>query len=75
MANEKAGIDYVEVMGDLNRAAWKLQGIAGLMLCRNADESLDLSGDETNGIYFILSQIVDEIKENAKLIERAHHEN
>jgi len=57
-----------EVRDNLNRAAWKLQGVAGLVFVQGAEECVDLNCDQANGLSMLLEQIAEEIKENAEII-------
>ncbi|MCX5831162.1 MAG: hypothetical protein NT140_04635 [Deltaproteobacteria bacterium] len=55
----------VDVTDNLNRCAWKLQGVAGLFFAHD-DGGKDLSRDEVNGISFLLEQIAGDILANTE---------
>ncbi|HPJ97510.1 MAG TPA: hypothetical protein PK022_09370 [Syntrophales bacterium] len=56
------------VTDNLNRAAWKLQGIAGVIFIIDAGKAIELDGDQANGLSILLEQIAEEIKTNAARI-------
>ncbi len=62
--NKSEGVE-VDATDNLNRCAWKLQGIAGLFFDQQ-DTGKTLSRDEVNGISFLLDQIADDILENTE---------
>lgn len=60
-----------EVTSNLNCAAWKLQGLAGLMFIQDAGKSILLDDNQANGLCYLLESIAEEIKANAELITEA----
>ena len=58
-----------EVTDNLNRAAWKLEGIAGLLFVEDAGKNVLLNEDQANGLYFLLEQIAEDILETTKKIK------
>lgn len=70
MSNDKDGFDKrMEVEDNLKRAAWKLQGIAGLMRVDSIGDSIALETDAANGLSILLEDIAQTIISNASKIE------
>ena len=55
-------VDYAD---NLNRCAWKLQGLAGLFSAIE-DGGMAISQSEAHGLYFLLEQIADDILANTE---------
>ncbi len=64
-----------KVTDSLNQAAWKLKGIAGLFKADGSDEGRPLEKDESDGLYWLIRGIAEEIEENAELITEVKSAN
>ena len=58
---EEAGKEEVDYEDKLNRCAWKLQGVSGMLFAHSRGDGVDLDGNHVAGICFILDQIAEEI--------------
>lgn len=67
MEKEKVEISVGEAFDNLNRAGWKLQGVAGLFKLKS--DNLDITNQEAFGIGFLLEQVAEEVLRNAEDVE------
>jgi hypothetical protein len=58
----------LELTDNINRAAWKLQGIAGILFIEEEGRTISLNEDQANGLSFLLESLAEDIKTNANLI-------
>lgn len=56
-----------KVIESLWRAAWKLNGVAGLFKA-DGDDGRILEKDESDGLYWLIKEIAEDIISNADLI-------
>lgn len=61
-------VDFDKVVDNLCRAAWKLQGVAGLFFIEETGGSKGLEQDQANGLSFLLEQIAGDILANTERI-------
>ena len=66
--DKNAEISRDQVVDNLRRAAWKLQGVAGLFNCQGDDGRL-LEPSESNGVQFLLESIAEDILKHTESLE------
>ena len=57
-----------KVTDNINRASWKLKGIAGLLCIEEQEGSITLSTAQANGLSMLIEGLAEEIETNANLI-------
>jgi len=52
----------MDIDSGFNRQFHKVKGLAGVFFCEEAKENRELTGDQANGIYYILEEIAEGIQ-------------